>query len=514
MLKRGDVVKLLAENAKDIIYRYRLKPTPGFEYVSPSATDLTGYSPEDHYADPELGLKLVHPDDKHILEAFLRSPESANKVLTLRWISRDGRVLWTEQQITRSYDDQGELVAIEGIGRNITERKRAEERLRYHAYLLENVHDAVIAIDEQLLVTAWNKGAQEMYGWRADEVLGRNLWEVVPTDLSEEQRAHALRELSERGRFRTEAMTYGKDGTPVYAEGTTIALRGEQEEEGQITGYVSIRRDITERKRAEQEIETRTHQQAVVSEIGLWALTNDDLQSLMDDTVAFVAQTLDVEYCKIVELLPSGEELLLRAGAGWEEGLVGRATEESGLGSQAGFTLLSEEPVILEDLREEERFSASTLLRDHGVVSGMSVIIWNREQPFGILGAHTKSRRTFTGYDINFLQAVANVLAAAIDRAEMQRTLDEVRGDERNRLARDLHDEALQDLTRALAETQLLQRISEDPNLNRRLERIGEALKRAGQGMHAAISDLRLEAQGREQTLAEMLESLVELTRQ
>ena len=97
MLKRGDVVKLLAENAKDIIYRYRLKPTPGFEYVSPSATDLTGYTPEDHYADPELGLKLVHPDDKHILEAFLRSPESANKVLTLRWISRDGRVLWTGQ---------------------------------------------------------------------------------------------------------------------------------------------------------------------------------------------------------------------------------------------------------------------------------------------------------------------------------------------------------------------------------------------------------------------------------
>jgi PAS domain S-box-containing protein len=63
--------RLLAENAKDIIYRYRLKPTPGFEYVSPSVTDLTGYTPEDHYADPELGLKLVHPDDKHILEAFL-----------------------------------------------------------------------------------------------------------------------------------------------------------------------------------------------------------------------------------------------------------------------------------------------------------------------------------------------------------------------------------------------------------------------------------------------------------
>src|SRR5215216_554043 len=124
--------------------------------------------------------------------------------------------------------------------RDITERKRAEERLAYQARLLDNVHDAVIATDERLVVTAWNKGAEQMYGWRADEVLGRNLWEAVPVDLSEEQRAEALRELSERGRLRV--------------EGITIALRGEQGE-GEITGYVNIRRDISERKWAEERVE-------------------------------------------------------------------------------------------------------------------------------------------------------------------------------------------------------------------------------------------------------------------
>jgi PAS domain S-box-containing protein len=67
--------RLLAENAKDIIYRYSFKPTPSFEYASPSATPITGYTPEEHYADRELGLKLVYPDDRHVLEAFLRSPE-------------------------------------------------------------------------------------------------------------------------------------------------------------------------------------------------------------------------------------------------------------------------------------------------------------------------------------------------------------------------------------------------------------------------------------------------------
>ena len=138
--------------------------------------------------------------------------------------------------------------------RDITGRKRAEEQLRYHASLLENIHDAVIATDEHLVVTAWNKGAEQMYGWRADEVLGRILWEAVSLDLSEEQRAETFREVAERGSFRTEAMTYAKDGTQVYVEGITIALRSE-EEDSQITGYLNIRRDISERKWAEERVE-------------------------------------------------------------------------------------------------------------------------------------------------------------------------------------------------------------------------------------------------------------------
>src|SRR5919107_6233817 len=122
--------------------------------------------------------------------------------------------------------------------RDITERKRVEEQLRYHAHLLENIHDAVIATDEQLAVTAWNKGAEQMYGWSADEVLGRYLWEAIPIDLSEDQRAEVLRELSESGQFRIEAITYAMDGTPVWVEGITIALR-EEEPDGEITGYVN-----------------------------------------------------------------------------------------------------------------------------------------------------------------------------------------------------------------------------------------------------------------------------------
>jgi PAS domain S-box-containing protein len=119
--------RLLAENAQDLIALYRFKPTPGFEYVSPSATTITGYTPEEYYADPELAYKIVHPDDAYLLDETLHQPEAPS---VIRWVRKDGRVVWTEQRNKPIYDEMGELVAIEGIARDITERVRGEEKLK------------------------------------------------------------------------------------------------------------------------------------------------------------------------------------------------------------------------------------------------------------------------------------------------------------------------------------------------------------------------------------------------
>ena len=153
---------------------------------------------------------------------------------------------WVEVRLYPS--DEGLSV----YARDITERKRVEAQLAYHASLLDNIHDAVIATDAQLIITAWNKGAEQMYGWAAADARGRHIGDVVPAELSDQQRAEALRNLrEERSHFRAETVTYRKDGAPVSVEGITIALRGEQQG-SPLTGYVTIRRDITARKRAEE----------------------------------------------------------------------------------------------------------------------------------------------------------------------------------------------------------------------------------------------------------------------
>ncbi|TAD82168.1 MAG: EAL domain-containing protein [Oscillatoriales cyanobacterium] len=204
---------------------------------------------------------------------------------------------------------------------------------------------------------------------------------------------------------------------------------------------LSVFCDITEQKRAEAlerqllaSIHCRARQQAAVAYLGHLALGETDLLALMDRTGVLIAQTLDVEYCQFLELLPSGHAFLLRSGCGWSAELVGSATVTASLRSQAGYTLSVGEPIIVADLRVETRFSESPLLHNQQIVSGVTVLVpgtpgmaktnWgesvelpNTKSPvWGVLGVHSTQERVFSQDDVYFVEAIANLLAAAIER--------------------------------------------------------------------------------------------------
>lgn len=185
---------------------------------------------------------------------------------------------------------------------------------------------------------------------------------------------------------------------------------------------LSLDERVKERERAEKTLVNRAFQQTVIGALGQFALVSRDFPALLNQSVMFVAQTLEVEYCHLLELLPDGQSMVLRAGIGWNDGEIGKVVVPADPQTQCGFTLTAGEPVVVERLSDENRFHASQFLLDHGVVSGITVAISGKGVAFGILGAHTTNQRKFTEDEVHFLLSVATVLAMAVarNRAEVE----------------------------------------------------------------------------------------------
>ncbi|MCO5211800.1 MAG: PAS domain S-box protein [Caldilinea sp.] len=159
----------LVEHVPDLIYRYEFVPQRGFAYVSPSATAMTGYTAEEHYADPDLGFKLIHPEDRHLLERLSHDAIEPLAPLELRWVRKDGTILWTEQRNVHIHDAAGGLVAIEGIARDITAHKKADEAVlaseRFAHQTIDALTVGIAILDEAGTIVAvngpWREFAEE-----------------------------------------------------------------------------------------------------------------------------------------------------------------------------------------------------------------------------------------------------------------------------------------------------------------------------------------------------------------
>jgi PAS domain S-box-containing protein len=158
----------LIENADDLIYRYEFSPRRGFTYVNAAAETITGYAPEEHYADPDLGFKLIYPEDRPLLEQALLGKLEPHQPLILRWVRKDGSIFWTEQRNVNIYNGQGDLIAIEGIARDITHRIQMEELLKvseqFTREALDSLKNHIAILDETGAIVMVNRSWREFAG--------------------------------------------------------------------------------------------------------------------------------------------------------------------------------------------------------------------------------------------------------------------------------------------------------------------------------------------------------------
>ncbi len=293
-------------------------------------------------------------------------------------------------------------------------REALRRNERWFRALVERSGEAVAVVDLHGRVRYAAPSVLSVLGYPPEEVVGKEAAALVhPADL-EWLRTGSGRAMREGGgELDAVIRARHRDGSWRWVHVVARNLVADPD----VGGIVANFRDVTDRWEAEQTARIRARQHATLAALGQLAL-EAELDTLLQSATELTAQALSVELCKVLQVLPEEPVALLRAGVGWKEGLVGTATIGLGSESQAGYTLQRGGPVVVEDLRHETRFQGSALLREHGVRSGMSVVIPGRKGPWGVLGAHTRQRRSFTEDDVHFLQAVAALLGAAVRRFE------------------------------------------------------------------------------------------------
>jgi two-component system, cell cycle sensor histidine kinase and response regulator CckA len=406
-------LELVVNHASDGIF---LADTDGrWLDVNPAACELLGYGREELIG--KHVTEMIAPEDLEQQPLRLDDLRGEQTVIVRRaLVRRDGTRVRVEASLRLLPD--GRIIA---VARDLSERERTtaaiEASERRFRRMVEHGWDVILLVDAAGVMRYLTPSVERVLGHSVADTVNRSVFDFIHPD----DHATAAARLAEilrspdRG-VPVEVRARHRDGSWRWVEATGINLL----DDPSVQAIVATYRDITERKRAAEELETRARQQAAVAELGRVALEAADLRHLEERAVELAAATLDVEFAKILTYDPEADVLRLTAGVGWRPGTVGTATVPADAGSQGGYTLRVRAPVVVTDFAQERRFCAPPLLRDHGIRSGLSVVVGPSEHPHGVLGVHSSAVRAFTSEDARFVQTLADVLAAARDRLTVE----------------------------------------------------------------------------------------------
>ena len=291
--------------------------------------------------------------------------------------------------------------------------EESDEEIALQAELLDEVDAAVTLSDSDGVVRYWSRGAERLYGYTAEEAHGQRLVDLMMLDESDAE-VERFRGGVLAGRpVAGELDVRDKQGRafPVYARVRDGPLGGAGDEAGR--GVISVSVDISARREAEQALARHAQGQEEIANLGRLALGTASLEELFDHAVAVASRVLSAECAWLVEHLPDDGGFVVRAAVGWPGERRGEHIA-GGVRSMSGYAARSRGPVVVEDWREERRFLRSSKLLARGVRSSVAVPIGDPDSPFGVLAVHYPQPGAVPSESVPFLDALANVLAAAV----------------------------------------------------------------------------------------------------
>ncbi|MCJ7777673.1 MAG: PAS domain S-box protein [Sedimentisphaerales bacterium] len=249
--RKDGFFQLIAESASDIILHAKMTPEFRYDYVSPSSTHISGYTPEEFYADPFLPKKITVPEDYPLVDASRRNESNYNKPVEVRWIHKDGRIIWTEHMMSLTRDKEGKMENFHVIARDITERKQAEAALQesqqFTTSLLEYAPHATVVLNADTSVKYVNPAWEHTNGWTLEEVVGVKAPYPWWPDEVKESFMEPFKETMKQAGGNSEIFAQKKNGELYWIAMNWVSVKNN----GELAYMIINSVDITERKKIE-----------------------------------------------------------------------------------------------------------------------------------------------------------------------------------------------------------------------------------------------------------------------
>lgn len=420
----------LTSNIPGVVYQ-RVQYADGrvtFPYISKGVKDIYGYTAEELMADPTPFRSAALAEDQgwHDKGAELSAESMQPWVWEGRIRRKDGRLRWVHVHARPRQLPDG-AVAWDGFVLDVTGRTMAEQAARETASQIESLAANLPGVvfrrvrhpDGRCEYPFISPRARDVFGYSAQELMADPTpFQTLSTEA--EQREHDARAAHSESTlqpWQMECRIRHRDGALKWIQ---FWAQPHRRDDGAVV-WDGVTMDVTDRKVAEVELDALARQQSAVVALGQRALGMGTLQELFEAAVEAVAATLSADLTNVLELDARHETLRLVAARGWPSGSVGKSVFSNSERIPAGHALKARRPIIIVDAAKDARFKLPALLKAQGIVSGLSIAIGPPERPFGAISAYTRRQHDFSMQDADFLRAVANVLAAAVERERTEK---------------------------------------------------------------------------------------------
>jgi PAS domain S-box-containing protein len=376
-------------------------------YVNQRAGELLGRQPGEligkNYWD-----EFPEARSTPFANAYLQALETQAPVLLEDYYAPWDR--WFENRI---YPSKG---GISILFTEITERKKTDEQLRYQAHLLSNINDAIMAADKNYILTAWNQGAQKIYGWTANEVLGRNGLDLLQSEFVGVDADRMRQQIAEQGGFVGEATQLRKDGVRIAVEIASIVLRDDKE---QITGYVSVNRDITERKQAEEQIQKQLRRLHALRMIDIAISSSFDVHIVLNIVLQYAISQLGVDASAVLLLAPHRQTIEYASSRGVQSHVI-QQTQIKLSNEYAGHAVIERATVhVVGPIGTDNELAKALHLANARFVDYYGTPLIVKGELKGVLETYHRTPLNLDREQLDFLETLARQASIAIENSQL-----------------------------------------------------------------------------------------------